>query len=100
MGLEWVLVPLLQLFMLLRYIDFKSYATMIMAQIFFCMMNAGDLFFNFLFLIEKMILHRQLEQVSPPFVRGTYGAFIQIATCLGLMGSLLIGIPVKEIAGW
>ncbi|KAH9762376.1 putative plastidic glucose transporter 2 [Citrus sinensis] len=41
-----------------------------------------------------------VTEVSPPFVRGTYGAFIQIATCLGLMGSLLIGIPVKEIAGW
>ncbi|KAJ4708463.1 Major facilitator superfamily protein [Melia azedarach] len=41
-----------------------------------------------------------VTEVSPAFVRGTYGAFIQIATCLGLMGSLLIGIPVKEISGW
>ncbi|KAG4197460.1 hypothetical protein ERO13_A05G024400v2 [Gossypium hirsutum] len=31
---------------------------------------------------------------------GTYGSFIQIATCLGLMGALFIGIPVREIAGW
>ncbi|KAL5708450.1 hypothetical protein ACHQM5_019242 [Ranunculus cassubicifolius] len=41
-----------------------------------------------------------VTEVSPSFVRGTYGSFIQIATCLGLMGSLLIGIPSKEIAGW
>ncbi|XP_059638151.1 probable plastidic glucose transporter 2 isoform X2 [Cornus florida] len=41
-----------------------------------------------------------VAEVSPAFVRGTYGSFIQIATCLGLMGALLIGIPVKGIAGW
>lgn len=40
------------------------------------------------------------KQVSPTFVRGTYGSFIQIATCFGLMGALLIGIPVKDIPGW
>ncbi|XP_008462736.1 probable plastidic glucose transporter 2 isoform X2 [Cucumis melo] len=41
-----------------------------------------------------------VTEVSPAFVRGTYGSFIQIATCLGLMAALLIGIPVKEIADW
>ncbi|KAF2304844.1 hypothetical protein GH714_039153 [Hevea brasiliensis] len=41
-----------------------------------------------------------VTEVSPAFVRGTYGSFIQIATCLGLMGALFIGIPVREIAGW
>ncbi|XP_038879457.1 probable plastidic glucose transporter 2 isoform X2 [Benincasa hispida] len=41
-----------------------------------------------------------ITEVSPAFVRGTYGSFIQIATCLGLMAALLIGIPVKEIVGW
>ncbi|KAJ6957857.1 plastidic glucose transporter 2 [Populus alba x Populus x berolinensis] len=41
-----------------------------------------------------------VTEVSPSFVRGTYGSFIQIATCLGLMGALFIGIPVREIAGW
>ncbi|CAL0322177.1 unnamed protein product [Lupinus luteus] len=41
-----------------------------------------------------------VAEVSPAFVRGTYGAFIQIATCLGLMGALLIGIPVHKIPGW
>ncbi|XP_054803729.1 probable plastidic glucose transporter 2 isoform X2 [Prosopis cineraria] len=41
-----------------------------------------------------------VAEVSPASVRGTYGAFIQIATCLGLMGALFIGIPVKEISGW
>ncbi|KAJ7969587.1 Major facilitator superfamily protein [Quillaja saponaria] len=41
-----------------------------------------------------------VTEVSPAYVRGTYGGFIQIATCLGLMGALLIGIPVKEVVGW
>ncbi|XP_061951626.1 probable plastidic glucose transporter 2 [Populus nigra] len=41
-----------------------------------------------------------VTEVSPSFVRGTYGSFIQIATCLGLMAALFIGIPVREIAGW
>ncbi|XP_015571786.2 probable plastidic glucose transporter 2 isoform X1 [Ricinus communis] len=41
-----------------------------------------------------------VTEVSPAFVRGTYGSFIQIATCLGLMGALFIGIPVREINGW
>ncbi|KAK2970969.1 hypothetical protein RJ640_027450 [Escallonia rubra] len=41
-----------------------------------------------------------VTEVSPAFVRGTYGSFIQIATCLGIMGALFIGIPVKDIAGW
>uniref|UniRef100_A0A7N0TI36 Major facilitator superfamily (MFS) profile domain-containing protein n=1 Tax=Kalanchoe fedtschenkoi TaxID=63787 RepID=A0A7N0TI36_KALFE len=41
-----------------------------------------------------------VAEVSPAYVRGTYGSFIQIATCFGLMGALLVGIPVKEITGW
>jgi len=41
-----------------------------------------------------------VTEISPAFVRGTYGSFIQIATCLGLIGALLIGIPVKNTAGW
>ncbi|KAF5945749.1 probable plastidic glucose transporter 2 isoform X2 [Camellia sinensis] len=41
-----------------------------------------------------------ITEVSPSFVRGTYGSFIQIATCLGLIGALFIGIPAKSIAGW
>ncbi|XP_011660292.1 probable plastidic glucose transporter 2 isoform X2 [Cucumis sativus] len=41
-----------------------------------------------------------VTEISPAFVRGTYGSFIQIATCLGLMAALLIGIPVKDIADW
>lgn len=41
-----------------------------------------------------------VAEVSPAFVRGTYGSLIQIATCLGLMAALFIGIPVKEIVGW
>ncbi|GMI84285.1 hypothetical protein like AT1G67300 [Hibiscus trionum] len=41
-----------------------------------------------------------VTEVSPASVRGTYGSFIQIASCLGLMGALFIGIPIKEIVGW
>uniref|UniRef100_A0A1J3IKH2 Putative plastidic glucose transporter 2 n=1 Tax=Noccaea caerulescens TaxID=107243 RepID=A0A1J3IKH2_NOCCA len=41
-----------------------------------------------------------VTEVSPAFVRGTYGSFIQIATCLGLMAALFIGIPVHNITGW
>ncbi|KAL9304457.1 hypothetical protein ACSQ67_021720 [Phaseolus vulgaris] len=41
-----------------------------------------------------------VAEVSPPAVRGAFGALTQIATCLGLMGSFFIGIPAKEIVGW
>ncbi|EPS72935.1 hypothetical protein M569_01816 [Genlisea aurea] len=41
-----------------------------------------------------------VSEVSPASVRGTYGSFPQIATCLGLMSALLIGIPTKDIDGW
>lgn len=41
-----------------------------------------------------------VTEVSPSFVRGTYGSFIQISTCLGLVGALFIGIPTKEIVDW
>ncbi|GAB4839230.1 hypothetical protein Ancab_028758 [Ancistrocladus abbreviatus] len=41
-----------------------------------------------------------VTEISPACVRGTFGGFIQIATCLGLMGALVIGIPVKEVEGW
>ncbi|EYU21471.1 hypothetical protein ABFS82_09G109500 [Erythranthe guttata] len=41
-----------------------------------------------------------VSEVSPAFVRGTYGSFTQIATCLGLMASLFIGAPAKNVHGW
>ncbi|CAH9075929.1 unnamed protein product [Cuscuta europaea] len=41
-----------------------------------------------------------VAEVSPAFVRGTYGSFTQIATCIGLMCSLFIGIPSKDVVGW
>ncbi|KAL0427022.1 UNVERIFIED_CONTAM: putative plastidic glucose transporter 2 [Sesamum latifolium] len=41
-----------------------------------------------------------VTEISPAHVRGTYGSFIQIATCLGLMGALVIGIPVRSVFGW
>ncbi|GER48340.1 major facilitator superfamily protein [Striga asiatica] len=41
-----------------------------------------------------------VSEVSPAFVRGTYGSFTQIATCLGLMTALVTGIPAKNVPGW
>ncbi|KAG4211733.1 hypothetical protein ERO13_A02G120100v2 [Gossypium hirsutum] len=41
-----------------------------------------------------------VTEVSPAYVRGTYGSFTQIATSLGLMSSLLIGFPAKGTEGW
>ncbi|KAL8465909.1 hypothetical protein ACS0TY_035138 [Phlomoides rotata] len=41
-----------------------------------------------------------VSEVSPAFVRGTYGSFTQIATCLGIMLALLIGIPAKNDPNW
>ncbi|XVF26779.1 hypothetical protein REPUB_Repub14bG0047900 [Reevesia pubescens] len=41
-----------------------------------------------------------VTEVSPAYVRGTYGSCTQIATCLGLMGALFIGFPAKEFEGW
>uniref|UniRef100_A0A7N2LP93 Major facilitator superfamily (MFS) profile domain-containing protein n=1 Tax=Quercus lobata TaxID=97700 RepID=A0A7N2LP93_QUELO len=41
-----------------------------------------------------------VAEVSPTFIRGTYGSFTQIATCLGLLGALFIGLPAKEIVDW
>ncbi|KAB2061464.1 hypothetical protein ES319_A10G086900v1 [Gossypium barbadense] len=41
-----------------------------------------------------------VTEVSPAYVRGTHGSFTQIATGLGLMGSLFIGFPAKAIEGW
>ncbi|KAL3824370.1 hypothetical protein ACJIZ3_020399 [Penstemon smallii] len=41
-----------------------------------------------------------VSEVSPAYVRGTFGSFTQIATCLGLMSSLLVGIPSKNVPGW
>ncbi|KAF3340601.1 putative plastidic glucose transporter 2 isoform X2 [Carex littledalei] len=41
-----------------------------------------------------------VTEISPSYVRGTYGSFIQIATCLGIIAALFIGIPVKDVTGW
>lgn len=48
-------------------------------------------------LILKCII---LVQVSPPSVRGTYGSFIQIATCIGILAALVAGLPVHSVSGW
>lgn len=54
--------------------------------------------FSLLFLLTQInVFH---AQVSPAYVRGTYGSCSQLATCLGLMGALFIGFPAKQIEGW
>ncbi|XP_059595482.1 probable plastidic glucose transporter 3 isoform X2 [Vitis vinifera] len=50
--------------------------------------------------IGPPVVSLYVAEVSPTFVRGTFGSFTQIATCIGLIGALLIGIPAKEIDGW
>lgn len=41
-----------------------------------------------------------VAEVTPAYVRGTFGSFTQIATCFGLMAAFFIGIPAKETKGW
>ncbi|KAI4381918.1 hypothetical protein MLD38_007936 [Melastoma candidum] len=41
-----------------------------------------------------------VSEISPTSVRGTFGSLLQIATCLGLMTSLFIGIPAKDTVDW
>ncbi|PWA98340.1 putative plastidic glucose transporter 3 [Artemisia annua] len=41
-----------------------------------------------------------ITEVSPALLRGTYGSFTQIATCLGLICSFFIGIPAKDVSRW
>ncbi|GAB4850215.1 hypothetical protein Ancab_029509 [Ancistrocladus abbreviatus] len=40
-----------------------------------------------------------VSEVSPAYIRGTFGSFTQIATCLGLLGAFFIGILAKETRG-
>ncbi|KAJ7524070.1 hypothetical protein O6H91_18G076200 [Diphasiastrum complanatum] len=42
---------------------------------------------------------RQL-QISPTEIRGMYGSLSQIATCCGILGSLLVGLPISTVPGW
>lgn len=41
-----------------------------------------------------------VAEVSPAYVRGTFGSLPQIATCLGLMAAFCIGIPAKDTKDW
>lgn len=41
-----------------------------------------------------------VSEISPTSVRGTYGSFIQIATCIGILASLVAGLPAHSIPGW
>lgn len=41
-----------------------------------------------------------VAEISPAYIRGTFGSATQIAACLGIMAALFIGLPAKEIVGW
>jgi sugar porter (SP) family MFS transporter len=41
-----------------------------------------------------------VSEISPPSVRGTYGSFLQIATCIGILAALVAGLPVHSVSGW
>lgn len=41
-----------------------------------------------------------VSEISPTAVRGTYGSLCQIATCVGILGALVVGLPVATIPGW
>ncbi|MCO5581659.1 hypothetical protein L7F22_035548 [Adiantum nelumboides] len=41
-----------------------------------------------------------VTEISPTSVRGTYGSLGQIATCIGILGALVAGLPVATIPGW
>ncbi|KGN58141.2 hypothetical protein Csa_023397 [Cucumis sativus] len=41
-----------------------------------------------------------VSEVSPAYVRGTFGSFTQISSCLGLLGSLFMGLQAKGIVEW
>jgi hypothetical protein len=73
----------------------------------FPQMTIDNVLIWFTFYSDKVFISWSLSmstsdgmQVSPSTVRGTYGSFVQIATCLGIIVSLLIGTPVKDIDRW
>lgn len=33
-------------------------------------------------------------------MRGTYGSLLQMATCVGILGALVAGLPVAHVSGW
>ncbi|KAF5739158.1 Major facilitator superfamily protein isoform 1 [Tripterygium wilfordii] len=50
--------------------------------------------------IGPAVVALYVAEVSPTYVRGAFGSCTQIATCIGLLGALFIGIPAKDTAGW
>ncbi|KAH7295706.1 hypothetical protein KP509_27G061700 [Ceratopteris richardii] len=41
-----------------------------------------------------------VTEISPTAVRGTFGSLAQIANCIGILGALVMGLPVATIPGW
>ncbi|KAL3699632.1 hypothetical protein R1sor_017654 [Riccia sorocarpa] len=41
-----------------------------------------------------------VSEISPTSVRGTYGSLLQVATCFGILGSILAALPSATIPGW
>ncbi|KAH9300453.1 hypothetical protein KI387_012036, partial [Taxus chinensis] len=63
-------------------------------------MFIGRLIAGFGMGITGPVISLYVTEVSPAHVRGTYGSLSQIATCLGILGAMFIGIPAKSIPGW
>uniref|UniRef100_A0A0D6QUC2 Major facilitator superfamily (MFS) profile domain-containing protein n=1 Tax=Araucaria cunninghamii TaxID=56994 RepID=A0A0D6QUC2_ARACU len=63
-------------------------------------MFLGRLIVGFGMGIAGPVTSLYITEISPAHVRGTYGSLIQIATCLGILGALFIGIPANSIPGW
>ncbi|KAL2652133.1 hypothetical protein R1flu_020261 [Riccia fluitans] len=41
-----------------------------------------------------------VSEISPTAVRGTYGSLLQVATCVGILGAILAGLPAATTPGW
>eukprot|EP00850_Spirogloea_muscicola_P017346 SM000148S01023 [mRNA] locus=s148:157341:161683:- [translate_table: standard] len=41
-----------------------------------------------------------ISEVSPTEQRGTFGSLCQVATCLGILGAIVIGLPVTSDPTW
>lgn len=64
------------------------------------LMLAGRLFVGFGLGIGAPVLSLYISEVSPTQVRGVYGSFAQIATCIGMLVALVAGLPIHSNPSW
>ncbi|XP_022948763.1 probable plastidic glucose transporter 3 isoform X1 [Cucurbita pepo subsp. pepo] len=63
-------------------------------------MLLGRLFVGMGMGLGPTIASLYVSEVSPAYVRGTFGSLTQISLCLGLLGSLFMGLKAKGIVDW